>query len=342
MPTQPVVTTMIPVDEIASSRHQARKSFEEESIKQLATSIEKEDLLQPITVRKVGDGYELIAGERRLRAVKSLGWPTIEARVIEVASEAAACAKGLIENLQREDFNPIEEAEGLSALNTLDPGYWTQVRIAEITGKSQGHISETLRLLSLSDKVKDNIRRRIFTPQHGAELLRLPTPKLQDKVAETIEKKGLLVKQTRDLVNKVLAKGAASPEKESPSPSGRGTAQAQGEAGSQTFQFKLSDSDILGTFRIPKSGNLEDELAKLKAALLLWLKAHQGRLWGQSQEVDLKASLGTVPRSDPRPPFAPPQPSGTPAPSSGVSDTLKEGAAQAVTDLAKDLLRGLF
>src|ERR1017187_328717 len=91
----------IAIDQIRPSSHQVRKDFDEAGISSLAESIEKEGLIQPITVRRVGDGYELIAGERRLRAVKSLGHPTIEARVIEVVSEAAASAKGLVENLQR-------------------------------------------------------------------------------------------------------------------------------------------------------------------------------------------------------------------------------------------------
>ena len=118
----------ISVDQIKPSRHQARKDFDEEGIKQLAVSIDKEDLIQPITLRKVGEEYELISGERRLRAIKSLGRSTIEARVIEVVNEAAACAKGLVENLQREDLNPIEEAEGFVTLNKLDSGYWTQAK----------------------------------------------------------------------------------------------------------------------------------------------------------------------------------------------------------------------
>src|SRR5579864_6482075 len=102
----------IAIDKIALSRHQARKVFDEEAIKGLAESMKQEGLLQPITVRLAGEAYELISGERRLRGAKLLGWPAIDAKVIQTLSEAEAAAKGLIENLQREDLNPIEEAQG--------------------------------------------------------------------------------------------------------------------------------------------------------------------------------------------------------------------------------------
>src|SRR5438874_13071161 len=112
---------------------------------------------QPITVRKLlpmaGDredpGFELVSGERRLRAAKLLGWSTIEARVISVISEGEVAAKGLIENLQREDLNPVEEAEGFSQLNNVDPTYWTHERIAQVTGKSRTYITQSLAILRL-------------------------------------------------------------------------------------------------------------------------------------------------------------------------------------------------
>ena len=254
----------IPINQIKPSRHQARKDFDEEGIKQLAASVEKEDLLQPITVRKVGEEYELIAGERRLRAVKSLGRPTIDARVIEVVNEAAACAKGLVENLQRKDLNPIEEAEGFAELNKLDPTYWTQVKIAEITGKSKSHISESARFLGFSDKIKDEFRRRNFTEGHGAELLRLPSKQLQDKVAGQIKNKDLGVHETRAVVNKLLAK--ASPP--APLPRGEG-GRRPGEA---SFKFSGKDMDAWVTFsgQYPIIGNWDDFVVNLKKAYDAW------------------------------------------------------------------------
>jgi ParB family chromosome partitioning protein len=171
--------------------------------------------------------YEIISGERRWRATQLLGLKTIEAKVIETVSEAAAAAKGMVENLQREDLDPIEEAEGLNTLAKLDPGYWTQDQIAKITGKTQSHVSETMRFLSFSENLKGNIRQRIISPEHGAELLRLPTSELQDKVAGQIVNKGLTVIKTRNLVNSILQHKTAP----YPAPS---TSKGEGGGGGET------------------------------------------------------------------------------------------------------------
>src|SRR5882672_5570452 len=140
------------VDQVKPSRHQARKVFDEESIKGLAESMKQETLLQPITVRAVTrtedsglspQSWELVSGERRLRAAKLLGWTAIDAKVIQTVSEGEAAAKGLIENLQREDLNPIDEASGFQELSQLDPIYWTQDQIVKITGKSKTFVSQS-------------------------------------------------------------------------------------------------------------------------------------------------------------------------------------------------------
>ena len=136
---------LVSIAQIKPSPHQARKLFDEENLWKLAESLRQEGLIQPITVRQLlpiaGDredpGYELVSGERRLRAAKLLGWTMIEARVISVISEGEVAAKGLIENLQREDLNAIEESEGFLQLNNVDPTYWTHERIAQVTGKSR-------------------------------------------------------------------------------------------------------------------------------------------------------------------------------------------------------------
>jgi ParB/RepB/Spo0J family partition protein len=180
--------------------------------------INKESVAAGLPSPEKGEGnsarYELVSGERRWRAAKMLGWTTIEAKVIQTVSEAEAAAKGMVENLQRDDLNPIEEAHGLADLNRLDGAYWNQAKIAEVTGKTQSHVSETLRLLDLPEEIKENIRHRIITAGHAEDLLRLPDKKMQLHVTVQIIKKGLTVEQTGALVNKLLEhKQAAEPKK---------------------------------------------------------------------------------------------------------------------------------
>src|SRR5579864_2614663 len=129
MDTPAATYQSIPIDQITPSMHQARKDFNEEALKGLAESLKQEGLIEPIVVRQSNGGFELIAGERRWRAAKLLNWATIEAKIIQPVNEASAASKGLVENLQREDLNPIEEAEGFADQNKMDPVYWTHDEI---------------------------------------------------------------------------------------------------------------------------------------------------------------------------------------------------------------------
>jgi ParB family chromosome partitioning protein len=205
----------LPVSSIVASRHQLRKDFEEEGIKNLSVSIDKEGLLQPITVRFVDGVYELIAGERRLRAVQLLGRDNIYAIIVEVPSEAAAAAKGLVENIQRKDLNPMEEARGYAELQRLDSNYWTQSQIAEIAGKTQGRISQSLSLLGLAEPIQDEIARQTFSYTQGIELARLSD---KSKQLEIFEKaKDLTLAKLKVLVDGALGgEKKASKKKEKP------------------------------------------------------------------------------------------------------------------------------
>ncbi len=203
---RPAVYQSLPIDNIRPAAHQARKTFDEDSIKALAESIRQEGLIEPIIVRQVGDGYELISGERRLRASKLLGLKTIEAKIIQTGSEAEAAAKGMVENLQREDLNPIEEAEGFAELNRLDPGYWNQPKIAGITGRSQAYISQSLKLLGLPGEILQSIRALILSMSHGLEFLRLDTQEKQLEALKQILAKKLSWEATRKLVSGMLTK----------------------------------------------------------------------------------------------------------------------------------------
>ena len=200
----------IPLAQITPSPYQARKYFDEESLRGLSESMRHEGLIEPIVVRAVDIGYQLISGERRLRAAKLLGWEEIEAKIIGTVSEAEAAAKGLIENIQRQDLNPIEEAEGFLELKKLD-AYWTQGQIAKVVGKGPDYISRSLALLDLPKDVVEKLRQRNLSREHGIELLRLNSANSQKGVANKIIKSGWSVKQTRAAIDRHLEKKQNSP-----------------------------------------------------------------------------------------------------------------------------------
>ena len=202
--TTAAIFQSIPLDNIRPAAHQARKNFDDESLKALAESMKQEGLLQPISVRQAGEQFELISGERRLRAAKLLGWPAIDAKIVQTVSEAEAAAKGLVENLQRDDLNPLEEAEGFQALLDLKDSHWTQDQIAKVTGKDKTYISRTLDLNNLADPVKDELRRRNFSRNHGIELSRLSNQEDQLKAAKEVKNKDLSVQATRKFVDQAL------------------------------------------------------------------------------------------------------------------------------------------
>jgi ParB family chromosome partitioning protein len=206
------------VDQIKPSSHQARKQFDEMATKSLADSIASEGLQNPVTVRRVEGGFELVSGERRLRAVKLLGQSTIDAHIIDVPSEGSAAAKGLLENLQRIDLNAIEEAEGFRDLLNLRDNHWNQERIAAITGKKPDYISRSLALLEMPEEVVEKLRQRNLTREHGIELLRIDNANSQKGMANKIVKGGWSVKKTREAIDKKQGKSAAPS-----SPSGSST-----------------------------------------------------------------------------------------------------------------------
>lgn len=180
------------------NRYQPRKVFEPAKIEELATTISEHGLLQPIVVRKAdGDCYEIIVGERRFRAVKSLGWSAIPAIVRDMDDDTTA-ALALIENLQREQLSPIEEAEAydrLLALNGL-----TQDALAKSLGKSQSTIANKLRLLKLPEDVKQALRDRRINERHARALLPLKEEGLQLQVLAEVLEQDFNVKETEERV----------------------------------------------------------------------------------------------------------------------------------------------
>ncbi|MBR3216318.1 MAG: nucleoid occlusion protein [Exiguobacterium sp.] len=180
------------------NRYQPRKVFEPAKIEELATTISEHGLLQPIVVRKAdGDCYEIIAGERRFRAVKSLGWSAIPAIVRDMDDDTTAVL-ALIENLQREQLSPIEEAEAydrLLALNGL-----TQDALAKSLGKSQSTIANKVRLLKLPEDVKQSLRDRRINERHARALLPLKEEGLQLQVLAEVLEQDFNVKETEERV----------------------------------------------------------------------------------------------------------------------------------------------
>ena len=192
----------IELDKIVPNRYQPRREFSDDSIKELAETLDKDGLLQPIVVREDGeDHYEIIAGERRYRAAKSLNWETIPAIVNNMNDDQAA-SLALIENLQREDLNPIDEAKAYTNLMKLND--LTQTALAKDMGKSQSYVANKLRLLKLDDDVQKDLIEGKITARHGRALLNLSNDD-QERVLKEIEDKGLNVKQTEEIAKDVDA-----------------------------------------------------------------------------------------------------------------------------------------
>lgn len=192
----------IPIDSIKPNPYQPRKKFDKKSLEELSQSIKAFGLIQPISVRKLQDeNYELIAGERRLRASELAELEKIPAIVLEYRDRESAMM-ALIENLQREDLNFIEEAEGY--YNLIEDHGFTQQELAEKIGKSQSTIANKLRILKLPDDIKKDLIEYNLTERHGRALLKLPDYDLQRMVLDRVIKNDLNVSKTESLVNDIL------------------------------------------------------------------------------------------------------------------------------------------
>ncbi len=235
----------LPIHLIQASQYQPRVEFDEEDLDELAQSIAQHGVLQPVVVRKTEMGYELIVGERRLRACRRLGLTTIPAIVRDYGDKQAA-ELALIENLQRKDLRLFEEAEGYKRL--LDEFGLTQEELAARLGKTQSSIANKLRLLRLPPSVREIISREILSERHARALLRLESEEQQLKIVNQVVEQGLNVRQTEELVQQMLSgKSAEKVPKE----------------GKRTFVLKdlrLFRNSIKSLTETLKEGGLEVEI----------------------------------------------------------------------------------
>lgn len=197
----------IPIDLIQQGKYQPRTDMHEDTLKELAASIRNQGVMQPIVVRPVSsEKYEIIAGERRWRASQLAGLDTIPA-IIKPVSDEAAIAMALVENIQRENLNPIEEAMALKRLQ--DEFQLTQQEVADAVGKSRTAVTNLIRLIGLHVDVRHMLEQGGLEMGHARALLSLPDLE-QAEAARKVVKRGLSVRQTESLVRRLLAAGSTS------------------------------------------------------------------------------------------------------------------------------------
>ena len=198
------ILAKIPVDTISANPFQPRMQFDKEALEELKKSILANGLIQPITVRRKGAGtYELISGERRLRACKDIGFKDVPAYIINVDSDETMLALALIENIQREKLNPIEI--GLAYKRLMEECHLTQEQIADKVGKDRSTVANSIRLLKLPPEIQQALVKEELSMGHARALINLPTEELQLLALDKIKEGNLSVRKVEQLVKKLLA-----------------------------------------------------------------------------------------------------------------------------------------
>ncbi len=192
------VYKLIDIKKIYANENQPRKVFNDEKIEELSTSIKENGLIQPIVVRKTKEGYQIIAGERRFRACKLADMTKVPC-IIKEYDDKQVETLAVIENIQREDLSPLEEAKAYKSL--LDTYQYSQQELAKVVGKKQSTIANKLRLLKLSDGVKEALDNRTITERHARAMVGLDQEK-QETVLKEVIQKHLNVAQTEKLIDK--------------------------------------------------------------------------------------------------------------------------------------------
>lgn len=214
MREEPASQQKLAITKIEPRRGQPREKFDQEKLQELAESIREHGMIQPITVRPMEKGfYQIIAGERRWRAARLAGLTEVPVSIIE-ADEQTASELALIENLQREDLNPLEEAKGYKKL--MDHFNLTQEQVAERVGKSRPAVTNALRLLKLSDGAAVLVESGELSLSHARAILEVTNPQAQTSLALLAVRDGLSVRQVTDLAKKMNAKPRKPREKKNP------------------------------------------------------------------------------------------------------------------------------
>ena len=188
------------MDQVQPNPYQPRKEFDPQSLEELTQSIREKGIIQPVLVRRKGDNFELIAGERRFRAAKSLGVNEIPA-IIKNVDDEESLEISLIENIQRQELNPIEEAHAYQYL--IDKFGLTQESVSDVVGKARVSVTNTLRLLKLPMEIQDEIKNGRISYAHGRVLLEIDDANKQRHLAQEIISKGLSVRELEVIVKKI-------------------------------------------------------------------------------------------------------------------------------------------
>lgn len=205
--------TKLPIQKIEPNPNQPRKQFDEEQLQALADSISEHGLIQPLAVRDMGEYYQIIAGERRWRACRLAGVDEVPVVIID-ADEKKVMEMAMVENLQRQDLNPMEEAEGYYTL--IHEFGLSQEQAAEKVGKSRPAVANALRLLGLNDELKEMVMDGRLSAGHARALLSLNTMKMQKVAAQKVIALQLSVRQTESMCKKMLQEAKTEEEKPAP------------------------------------------------------------------------------------------------------------------------------
>lgn len=250
-----------PIEDVRPNKNQPRKTFSPEKLEELAASIREKGIIQPLVVRKKGDHYELIAGERRWRAAQKAGLREVPV-VIQDVSEATALEMALIENIQREDLNAVEEAEAYHAL--MENFSLTQEELAKRVGKDRSTVANSLRLLKLSPELKRDIVEERLAMGHARTLLSLESAEQVKKAREEILKGHLTVREAENLVKRLKLNRAPREKKKENDP----------HAADLVEQLQRRFLTRIGIRRSGRGGKIEiaygnqDELARIVELLI--------------------------------------------------------------------------